>query len=93
MGIDNFPKQPQDVQDYDMDFSAYLDLMQDMALSHEVDPPPAGITLLHSEIVGQRIKVWLSGGVSRQRYKVTGRMHTVGGRTKEHEILILVKDT
>jgi hypothetical protein len=92
MGIDTFPKQPADVQDYDMDFSAYLDLMQDTPQSHEVDPPPAGITLLHSEIVGQCIKVWLSVGVSRQKYKITGRMRTVGGRTKEHEILILVRD-
>jgi hypothetical protein len=93
MAIDSFTKQPSEVQDYDMDFGEYLALMADTPATHVVDPPPVGITLINSSIVGQNIKVWLSGGTSGQRYKITGRMTTAGGRTKEHEILILVKDT
>lgn len=92
MPIDPFPKQPLEVQDYDMLFGDYLTLMADTPASHVVDPPPAGINLVHSEIVGQNIKVWLSGGTSGQKYKITGRMTTTGGRTKEHEILIVVRD-
>jgi hypothetical protein len=92
MPIDTFDKQPLEVQDYDMMFGDYLTLMQDTPLSHVVDPPPAGINLVASQIVGQNIKVWLSGGTSGQKYKITARMTTAGGRTKEHEILILVRN-
>ena len=92
MPIDVFDKQPLEVQDYDMLFGDYLTLMADTPQSHVVDPPPVGITLVNSAIVGQNIKVWLSGGTPGVKYKITGRMTTTGGRTKEHEILIRVRD-
>lgn len=91
MPIDKFDMQPGEVQDFDMLFGDYLTLMADTPASHVVDPLPTGINLLHSEIVGENIKLWISA-VTAGRYKATGRMTTTGGRTKEHEILILVKD-
>lgn len=91
MPIDSFPMQPGEVQDFDLLFGEYLTLMADTPSGHVVNPLPTGINLVNSEIVGQNIKVWISAVVTG-RYKVTARMSTTGGRTREHEILILVKD-
>jgi len=56
----------------------------------EVEP---GITLVNQLITGQRVKVWIAGGSNGQKYKVTVRLTTVGGRVKEVEILIIVRAT
>jgi hypothetical protein len=41
---------------------------------------------------GTRAKVWLAGGTSGARYKVTTTMVTHDGRTKEHEFLVIVSE-
>jgi hypothetical protein len=38
------------------------------------------------------VKVWLSGGTDRQKYKVTARLTTDGGRVKEADIAVRVKE-
>lgn len=90
--LERFTKQPADVQDYDIDFTRYLDALTDTAASAVVTPE-AGITLVNSLVLGKKVKVWLSGGTSGQKYKVTILLTTTGGRTKEAEILIIVRDT
>lgn len=89
--LEKFTKQPADVQDYDIDFTEYLDGLTDTATSAVVDAEP-GITVQSYTIIGKTVKVWLSGGVHLGRYKVTVRLTTTGGRTKEVEILILVRE-
>lgn len=86
-----FDKQPAEVQDYDIDFGPYLDALGDTPLLHTV-VVPSGITLETSALVGNVVKVWLSGGTDRQKYKVTARLTTDGGRVKEAEIVIRVKE-
>lgn len=90
--LERFTKQPADVQDYDIDFSEYLNALTDTPASAVVEVEP-GITLVSQLITGQRVKVWLAGGTTGGRYKVTVRLTTSGGRVKEVEILILVRAT
>lgn len=87
----NYTKQPADVQDYDIDYSEYLDSLEDTALTAEVEVEP-GITLEAYVLLGSVVKVWLSGGEDGERYKVTARVVTTGGRTKESEIRVRVKE-
>jgi hypothetical protein len=90
--LEKFTKQPADVQDYDIDFSEYLASMgDDVALSYVVSADP-GITLVYSMLTGAVVKVFLSGGVTGTSYKVTTTLTTMGGRVKQAEIVVRVKE-
>lgn len=87
-------KQPGERQDYDIDFGDWLQGLSDQPaganpVSVTVSP---GITLVSHDLVGTVVKVWLAGGDAGRRYKVTATMTTDGGRTKEAEIMIHVKE-
>ena len=89
-----FEKQPSDVQDFDIDFSEWLTGMLDSApgptgLEVAVDE---GITLLASILNNGVAKVWLAGGVDGMTYKVTTTVTTTGGRVKQAEIKLKVRE-
>ena len=91
--LETFYKQPADVQDYDINYTRYLRGLNDtprLLDAYEVDTP-VGIELLSSSITGNVVKVWLAGGTAGTKYKITVRMFTTGGRVKEAEIVIHVK--
>lgn len=93
MGIlAKFTKQPADVQDYDIDFNAYLSSMGDTALSHTVTAD-AGLSVMSSTLNSGVVKVWLSGGTDGVQYKVTATLTTAAGRVKQAEIVVKVKET
>lgn len=56
------------------------------------------VTLLAKDIYGQqtikasRAKVWLSGGVDGATYKITVRVDTAGGRRKEVDFQLIVRE-
>ena len=88
-------KQPGDTQDYDIEFEDWLKKLGDtpsLATPPQVTVAPAGITLLSSSLNGTAVKVWLSGGAPGVRYKVSAKLTTVGGREKEADILINVRE-
>lgn len=89
--LEKFTKQPAETQDYDIDYTDYLKSMSDTPLSFTVSAD-AGITVVASMLVGKVVKVYLSGGVDGTSYKVTALLTTAGGRVKEGEILIKVKE-
>lgn len=91
MIADKFDKQPAEVQDYDIDFNEYLTAMADTGDSHTV-VAATGITVDASTLAAGVVKVWLSGGTHGTNYKITATLTTTGGRVKEHEILIRVRD-
>ena len=89
-----FEKQPADVQDFDIDFSDWLTGMLDAApgptgVSVEAD---AGITVIVFVLNAGVVKVWTSGGVDGATYKITATVTTEGGRTKQAEIKVKVKE-
>lgn len=89
--LETFQKQPADVQDYDIDFTEWLAGFGDIGLSLVVQAD-TGITVVSQEFANGVAKVWLSGGTTGMTYKITARVTTTGGRVKEVEIRIRVKE-
>lgn len=93
--IPTLQKQPADVLDYDVDYSDFLPsddtITTPIAAVEEIDPDTdlAVDSVSVSDLV---MKVWLSGGVSGTTYKVTATAATSGGRVKEQEFKIRVRD-
>lgn len=87
-----FTKQPADVQDYDISFVEWLAGFSDTGATVAVTAE-TGITLLSSTLVAGIVKVWLSGGTDLISYKITVTLTTTGGRVKQVEIVIKVKET
>lgn len=87
-----FYKQPGEFMDYDVDAADYMRAIGDTLASCNVVATP-GVDLQAAVVVGQSVKVWTSGGVDKARSKVTVQLVTEGGRIKEVEILILIKET
>ncbi len=85
-----FTKQPADVQDYDIDYNEWLTDLDDVSATHTVTAE-AGITVSSFLLYGI-VKVWASGGTDGTKYKVTATLTTLGGRTKQSEITIKVKE-
>ena len=92
MSLDKYVKQPADIQDYDVDFNDYLTPFSDTGLSHTATID-TGITLVSSTLSAGIVKVWLSGGTDGTTYKLTVTLTTTGGRVKQYEINIKVKET
>jgi hypothetical protein len=90
--LDVFYKQPAEVMDYDVSFSAWLAAIEDTE-GAVVVTAEEGITLLDYVLSDGVVKVWLGSGTDLEKYKVTLRMTTGGNRVKEVEIAIKVKDT
>lgn len=89
--LGRFYKQPVDVLDYDFDFSDWLTDRADTILSFTVTAD-TGLTVGDTSTVDGVVKVFLSGGTSGQQYKVTCTVVTNGGRTKQAELAIKVKE-
>ena len=92
-----FIKQPADVQDYDIDYSPWLTKLGDTiqsftAVAEAIDGAESPPVLDESVLVGNRVKVWMTGGVDGAAAKVTVTVTTAGGRVKQHEIVLKVKE-
>lgn len=87
-----FTKQPVDVQDYDITCEAWLTALGDTPLSVTATAP-AGITQpIAATVTNGIVKVWAAGGTDLADYKYTITLVTVGGRTKQFEIKLKVRE-
>lgn len=89
--LDKFPKQPGDTEDFDISFEDYLLARDDTIDSHEVTVPD-GINVVSSAVVGGVVKLWVSGGTNGKKYRITVTVTTTGGRIKNAEIDIEVRE-
>ncbi len=90
MFVGSIIQQPNDVMDYDVDFSDWLP-PGDVVMTAAVTSSPAGLTVGYA-ISNPRVKVWVRGGTTGTTYKVTILANTNDGRSKEVELKIKVKD-
>ncbi len=91
--LEKWPKQPDDIEDYDVSFVDYLAARSDTGASHTVAiSPSGGATILASTLTAGVVKVWVTGGVSGTEYKITVTLTTTGGRVKQAEVSIKVKE-
>lgn len=98
MILEKYIKQPNEVKDYDIDYSPWLTPMGDAldsvtgTVTCLTDPNDTQLQLdsvLHTNSVG---KFWMSGGTPGARYKLTAFAVTTGGRRDESELIFTLKD-
>lgn len=82
-------KDPDDVIDYAIDWTAHLD-SGDTIQSATWSVAPAGLTLGTATVVGAKASVWLQGGTAGQDYVVTCRVVTAGARQMDRSAKVLV---
>lgn len=92
MGIAIFHKQPADVVDFDVDFSEWM--ASNDVISMAVSTTDTGLTLGATVInpANSTVKQWVSGGSDGSTYKVSMTITTTGGRTKQAEFKVKVRD-
>lgn len=96
--MDKFRKQPNEVLDYSViatdwlpasDTISGVEVLIGVYSGSETSPTLiAGSTSVSADTV----VIWLSGGTEQVDYKVTARITTTGGRVKEHEFRIQVRE-
>lgn len=84
-------KQPIEVQDYPFDFTEYLQGINDVAESFVVSAAE-GVTIESSSMERGVVRAFVSGGTSGRSYKVSATLTTQGGRVKQLDILVKVKE-
>lgn len=82
----SFYKAPNDVLDYEIDWSAWL--KGDPIASHTVTVP-AGLTLKSSSASATAVTVWLAGAEAGVAYEVRCRIKTAAGREVERALTII----
>ena len=98
-----YEQQPAERQDYDIyyrndpdgrpDYLDDGDDLDDSAGMTTVSVFPAGLNVSAITIkASDRVKLWISGGTSGVKYKVTLLVHTALGRIKEVEVFFKIKD-
>lgn len=83
-------KQPNDHLDYDLVLREWLP-GDDRLTTIEIEAP-AGIDVTGTSINDNRAKIWIEGGEDGQRYKFSAILITQGGREKEVDFAINVRD-
>jgi len=97
MILGTYSKQPAEKLDYDIDFSEWLpigDTIQSNVVDVEIEPD-ANLTVISPGIIsanGKVVKVWVEDGTSGLTYQVNIIATTVGGRVKEVEFKVRVKE-
>lgn len=84
------PKDPDDVLDYSIDWSAVLAQDAD-TIATIVWTVPAPLAKVSQAEAGSVAVVWISGGVDGTRYPIGCRLTTVGGRTYDRTFDLLVR--
>ena len=102
MILGTFIKQPAENLDYDIDFSEFLsegDTLQSLGIPPVPNPlsvtvSPSGVVIGSTFVInnGKGVKQWLSGGTNGVKYKITLTATTNGGRIKQVEFVVRVKD-
>ncbi len=85
-------KQPADQLDYDVDYGRWLP-DGDAVTMAETSVEPQGELIIDSvQLTDRTVKVWISGGVDGGTYKITVTASTSGGRIKEADFRIRVRE-
>lgn len=89
-----FTQQPSEVLDYDLDLSQYLPEGDTIAtVSASVSPTGPDVSLTQYDNGKLLVKQWVgNGGVDGTDYKVTVVITSVGGRIKEWDFMIEIRE-
>lgn len=94
--LGTFTMQPADEWDYDIDYDEWLTpsdgLSDQVAPEVTVDQDGLAIEAVIRDYENRRVKIWISGGIDGERYKVEVTTRTSEGRTRQDEFYIVVRD-
>lgn len=88
-------KDPNSVLDYDYLWGDWLTAVADSISTQTcvvVSDVGAGGTVDSSMIVGNNVKMWLSGGTAGETVAVRNRIVTAGGRTEDKTLYFKIKE-
>ena len=85
-------KDPDDVLDYEIDWSTWLTASGGDTISSSTWTVPTGITKTTDSHTTTTTTIWLSGGTAGTTYTLTNEIVTAGGRTKDQSVRVKVKD-
>lgn len=90
--MNTYTKQPADQLDYDVDFSKWLpdgDTVTTAVATVDIEDELVIDTI---QVSSQIVKVWLSAGTDGSTYTVTVTASTSGGRVKETEFKMRIRE-
>lgn len=101
MILETFDKQPHERKDYDVDFIDWLPQGDTLAgctatVANISGGTDTSLTVERIDVSDSRVKLWVSGGIDKQRYKVTLLSETTNlplSRIDESEVVFNIKDT
>lgn len=79
-------KDPDDVKDYQLDWSGRLSDLENISSSEWL--VPEGVTMESDSFQDRRSTIWLSGGTAGERYRLTNRVRTSEGRTYDQSVIL-----
>lgn len=85
-------KDPSDVLDYVLDHSDWLADAGADAIATSTWVVPSGITQNNALNTTTTAVIWLSGGTAGQIYRITNRITTTGGRTRDRSFDVVVRE-
>lgn len=88
-------KQSADRLDYDVDYSNFIpedDTITTVTAVVEAIDPLTDLVVDSASVASPIVKVWLSSGLNGSTYKITVTASTNGGRIKEQDFKIRVRD-
>lgn len=91
MKLGSVTKQPGETESYSVSYEDALTL-GDYATSTTITSTPTGLTIAPPIVTTNRVRMFVSGGVSGTSYKVEVTTTTADGRILEDEFTIKVKE-
>lgn len=91
MLLGSVTQQPAELQSYTVSYSDALH-EGDTIDSVETLVEPEGLTIDRAVSLTDSVRLWLTGGLSPTRYKVTIRATTAEGRIYEDELYVMVRE-
>ena len=94
MSLGTYRKQPADERDVDIDCADWLDELggDTLASASVTSVAPSGLTVDSPVVSDTSLKAWVRGGDDGADYVVTLLIVTTGGRKREVEFKVKVKD-
>ena len=89
----SFLKDPEEVLDFQLDWSPRLTVGDTIAISEWIMPPPTAGDIVKDKDMStaSTTTVWLSGGTLNKKYSLINRVVTIGGRTMDQTCVMKIK--
>lgn len=92
MKLGTFQKQPQERLSKSILYTESLDPGDSISTINACYAEPEDLDVSPVLIDGERIRIWVSGGVNEEQYKITVNVTTAGGEIFEDELFCRVRE-